>query len=38
VLSPLRLRISGPGVEEVLDVGGRGGVLHAVGVIRDEPG
>jgi hypothetical protein len=37
LLSPLRLRISELGVDEVLDVGGRGGLLHAVGVIQDEP-
>jgi hypothetical protein len=36
LLSPLRLRISEPGVEVVLDVGCRGGLLHAVGVIHAE--
>jgi hypothetical protein len=36
-LSPLRLRISKLGVEKVLDVGGRGGLLHATGVIQDKP-
>jgi hypothetical protein len=34
----LRLRISELGVEEVLDVGCRGGLLHAVGVIHAERG